>query len=188
MKITNLSKSFDGKAIFKDYSSEFATGKITYLMGESGVGKTTLLRMISGLDTDYTGEITYEGKLAYVFQEPRLFPNLSVLSNLKIVNDNPTLNAKKLLKSVELNDCEDMLPSELSGGMKMRLSIARAVYYDPDIILMDEPFASLDKEMKDRIVNKIFKLLSGKTIIIISHDRSDAEKYADHIIEIKKTD
>ena len=188
MRIANLTKSFNGKSVFNNYCVEFEKGKINYLMGESGVGKTTLLRIISGLDKEYSGDISFEGRLAYVFQEPRLFPTINVLKNLKLVNDSPSLNAKKLLKTVELNGCEDMLPSELSGGMKMRLSIARAIYYDPDIILMDEPFASIDEEMKDRIAQKIFKLLNGKTIIIVSHDRLDAEKYADKIIEIKKTD
>ena len=188
MKIIGLTKAFGEHKIFDNYSLEFEKGKISYIMGKSGIGKTTLLRIISGLDKDYSGEISYEGKIAYVFQEPRLFPTISALKNLTIVNDTPVLNAKKLLKTVELNGCEDMLPSELSGGMKMRLSITRAIFYNADIILMDEPFASIDSQMKDRIAPKIFKLLQGKTVIIVSHDKSDAEKYADNIIEIKKTD
>ncbi len=188
MKIVNLTKSFAENKIFDCYNIEFESGKINYLMGESGVGKTTLLRIISGLDKDFSGEVIFDGKISYVFQEPRLFPTISVLRNLTVVNDSPKLNAKKLLKTVELNGCEDMLPSELSGGMKMRLSIARAIFYDPDIIIMDEPFASIDTDMKDRIAPKIFKLLNGKTVIIVSHDKNDAEKYANKIIEIKKTD
>ena len=85
---------------------------------------------------------------------------------------------------LELNGCENMLPSELSGGMKMRLSIARALYYDADIILMDEPFSALDEEMKRRLAPIIFEHLKGKTVIIVSHDLNDAQSYANKIIKL----
>lgn len=188
MKIIDLTKRFDDKTVFDNYSLELNDGAVTYIMGSSGIGKTTLLRIISGLDKEFSGTVEYNGSLAYVFQEPRLFPTLNVLQNIAVVNDNSKFDPRELLKLVELEDTESMMPNELSGGMKMRLSIARAIYSDADIILMDEPFASLDEDMKERIAPKIFELLKGKTIIVISHQLNDAEKYADNIVKIEKTD
>ena len=184
MTIKNLCKSFGNNVIFNNFSVEIQPGKITYIMGKSGIGKTTLLRIISGLDKDYSGEVNFEGKLSYVFQEPRLFPSLNVLKNLTVVNQHSNIDPIELLEAVELTKCTHMMPSELSGGMKMRLSIARAIYFEPDIIIMDEPFASIDKEMKDRIAKKIFNILKNKTVIVVSHDLFDAKKYADNIINI----
>ena len=184
MKIHNLCKKFGNHTIFQNFNIDFEENKVTYLMGKSGIGKTTLLRIISGLDKDFEGEVNFNGRLSYVFQEPRLFPNLTVLDNLKIVNSNPKYDANKILELVLLNGCERMLPSALSGGMKMRLSIARALYYDPDIVLMDEPFAALDEETREKIAENTFKLLKGKTVIVVSHNSDDASKYADKIITI----
>jgi len=184
MKITNLNKRYGKNIIFENASFDFEDGKITYIMGESGKGKTTLLRIVAGIDTDFIGEISKPERLAYVFQEPRLFPALTVLKNIELVNDTPFISAKDLLSILELNGCENMLPSELSGGMKQRVSIARAIYYNADAILMDEPFASIDEDMKNRLIPKIFELLKNKTVIIVSHDIADAQKYADKIIKI----
>lgn len=184
MKINNLTKAFGNNTVFKDFNLEIKDNQVTYIMGKSGIGKTTLFKMIAGLDKDYTGNISFEGSIAYVFQEPRLFPHLSVLNNLKIVNDFPTYDAYEILSTVELGGCENMMPSELSGGMKMRLSIARAIYYNADVILMDEPFVSIDSDTKERIAKSIFDLLKGKTVIVISHDQNEANKYADKIINI----
>ena len=184
MKISNLHKSFGDKSIFKSLSYNFEDGKVTALMGESGIGKTTLLRIIAGLDNDYTGSIERPTRISYVFQEPRLFSQISVLDNIKIVNDFPKHDVMKLLDLVELGECANMYPSELSGGMKIRLSLARAIYYNADLILLDEPFASLDEDTKNRIAPKIFKLLENKTIIFVTHNQNDAIKYSDNIIKI----
>ena len=89
-----------------------------------------------------------------------------------------------MLNVLELVDAKDLLPSELSGGMKMRVSIARALYSQADIILMDEPFAALDADMKERIAPVIFSMLKGKTILVVSHDLNDAKKYGDFIVNI----
>ena len=184
MKITNLSKSFNNVDIFKNASFEFENGKITYIMGKSGIGKTTLLKIIAGLDKIYTGIIDKVEKLAYVFQEPRLFPSLTIKENVKIVNPNSKYSIKDVLDIVELSDYENMYPNELSGGMKARVSIARAIFYDADVVLMDEPFASIDENMKNRIAPKIFKELKNKTVIVVSHDLSEAKIYSDKIISI----
>lgn len=182
MKLENITKSFNGKEIISDFTRDIPDGKITYIMGASGIGKTTLLRIIAGLDTDFGGNIEKSGKIAYVFQEPRLFPALTVKENVEIVGG--TNDSKDILSMLELDGCENMMPNELSGGMKMRLSIARALYSDADIYLMDEPFSALDDETKNRIVPKIFAFLKGKTVIIVSHSLDEAASYADNTINL----
>ncbi len=187
MKIANLTKVFGEKVIFDNFSIEIKENKITYLMGESGCGKTTLLRILSGLDKDYTGNIPSFDSVSYVFQEPRLFPSLSVLKNVQIVANNTAFTPKEALKIVELDNEAGSLPSTLSGGMKMRVALARALYHNKDVYLLDEPFSALDKDMKDRILPQIFNffITNKKTVIIISHNISEAKTYADEIITLK---
>lgn len=182
MKLENITKSFNGKEIISSLTCDIPDGKVTYIMGASGIGKTTLLRIIAGLDTDFGGNIEKKGKIAYVFQEPRLFPALTVKENVEIVGG--TNDSKDILSMLELGGCENMMPNELSGGMKMRLSIARALYSNADIYLMDEPFSALDDETKNRIVPKIFAFLKGKTVIIVSHNVEEAASYADNTINL----
>ncbi len=185
MEIKNLVKAFGDKVIFNGNSFIFPENKITYLMGESGCGKTTLLRIISGLDTDFLGEIIKKSDfISCVFQEPRLFDSLTVKQNLEIVDKASSLTYEELLELVELGVEENSYPESLSGGMKMRLSLARALCYNGDIFLMDEPFSALDEAMKDRLLPKVFEPLKGKTVIIISHDFEEAQKYADNIITL----
>lgn len=185
MKINNLNKHFGDKEIFKNSSFEFEDGKVTYILGESGVGKTTLLRIIAGLDKDYTGEIV-EGKerISYVFQEPRLFPALSVAENISIVNENSPYTIDEVLELVEMAPEKNSLPDTLSGGMKMRVALARAIYNDADLFVMDEPFSALNDELKERILPKIFTCLKSKCVIIVSHNVEEAKTYADTIITL----
>ena len=185
MKISNLSKNFGSKKIFSNQSFELADGKITYIMGESGCGKTTLLRIIAGLDKKFSGNINFGGsKISYVFQEPRLFPNLTVAENISIVSENSPFTVEELLNLVELETEANNLASTLSGGMKMRIALARAIYYNGDIFLMDEPFSALDSDLKSRILPEIFKKIKGKTVIIVSHSQEEANSYADEIIKL----
>ena len=185
MKINNLTKKFGKKTIFNNASFDFANNSVTYIIGESGVGKTTLLRIIAGLDKDFKGEIVNDySKIAYVFQEPRLFSNLTVSENVRIVSDSSSISVDDALNLVELSEEKDSLPDSLSGGMKMRLSLARALYYGADIVLMDEPFSALDDDLKERILPKIFKILKDKIVIIVSHNLNEASKYADNIINL----
>lgn len=185
MKIINLNKKFTSKIIFDNSSFEFKNGEVTYITGESGVGKTTLLRIIAGLDKDYNGIIENQPKtVSYVFQEPRLFPSLTVEENISIVSDISPYKLHDVLKLVELENEINSLPSSLSGGMKMRVALARAIYCNSDMILMDEPFSALDDDLKNRILPNIFSVLKGKTIIIVSHNLNEAKKFADSIINL----
>lgn len=185
MKINNLTKAFGDKIIFNKFSIKIPKNKISFIMGESGCGKTTLLRLIAGLDKDFSGEIIKESDLiSIVFQEPRLFEAISVRQNLQIINKGSDLCLEEIIKIVELDNDIDSMPRELSGGMKMRLALARALYYNGDIFLMDEPFSALDESMKNRMIPKILELLKGKTVLIVSHNLEEAKKYADNIINL----
>ena len=185
MKINDLTKLFGNKKIFDNFSFSIPDNKITFVMGESGSGKTTLLRIIAGLDKDYKGEIIgLNDKISYVFQEPRLLPALNVIENIELVERGSNLNAEEILSILELENDKLLYPDELSGGMKMRVSLARALYHNGDIFIMDEPFSALDDDLKNRILPKIFDLLNNKTVIIVTHNQDEAEKYGDNIIKI----
>jgi len=190
LNIINLKKRFDDKTIFDGFSYNFSDNGIYLLRGESGIGKTTLLRMISGLDNDYTGEIIGGGigRVGMAFQEYRLFPRLSALENVifaisdgkdKAVFD----NSKKMLSSLGFNESDMLLlPGELSGGMKQRVSLARAFLSDYPILLFDEPTKELDKSNAAIIRNIIRELSKNRLVIIVSH--SDEDVSALHPIEI----
>lgn len=185
MKINNLTKSFDKKLVFNNFTLEIPDNKTTVITGESGCGKTTLLRIIAGLDTDFDGEIIgNDKKISYVFQEPRLFDAITVKQNLELIDKGTLLSVDEILSIVELKNDANLYPNELSGGMKMRLSLARALYYDGDIFLMDEPFSALDNDMKNRIIPRVFELLKNKTVIIVSHNDDELKEYTDNLIKI----
>ncbi|MDE7161210.1 MAG: ATP-binding cassette domain-containing protein, partial [Anaeroplasmataceae bacterium] len=152
IKLTNITKRYEEKIIFDHFSLELPENKITCILGESGVGKTTLLNMIAGL-TAFQGHIEAPEKISYIFQEPRLIPNLTVKENLKLVSKlSEDEEIHTLLSILEIEDKIDTYPNQLSGGEAQRVSIARAFLYDGDMILMDEPFSSLDLSLKYRLI------------------------------------
>ena len=191
LKITDLTFAFGKKQIFENFSLTLETGEILAVMAPSGYGKTTLLGLIAGLLKPQKGEIvnTFE-KIAYVFQEPRLFPWLTVKENLLAVIDEKDESAAKTvaecLALVGLSDSLDKYPSELSGGMKSRVSLARALAYGGDLFLLDEPFAALDEELRHTLTVKIKDYLRsrGASAILVTHNREDAEKIADRILTL----
>ena len=174
LTIRDLSISYPKKTVLDHVSYSFADGQITAITGTSGIGKTTLLRVISGLlsPTDGAIESSYQ-RIAYIFQEPRLFPWMTALENVTEVCKDPE-KAKHFLSAL-LPDTEahDKYPHELSGGMKQRVSIARALSYDPDLLLMDEPFKGLDSETREQVTALLFKEIQGKTAILVTHDERD---------------
>lgn len=185
MTIKNLTKAFDNKLLFDNFSIEIPDKQITVIEGESGRGKTTLLKIIAGLDTNFSGDIIRESNfISYVFQEPRLFEHITVEQNLKIINNGTDLSIQEILSIVELNNDANKYPNELSGGMKMRLSLARALLYNGDIFLMDEPFSALDGEMKKRIIPKVFSMLKGKTVVIVSHNPLELNEFTNNTIKL----
>ena len=178
LRISNLKKRFADKVIFDDFSYEFSNNGIYAITGESGVGKTTLLRLIAGLDTHYSGSISGGGigNVSLAFQENRLFPNLSALDNVVLANHNePTPNAveeaKKMLISLGISEKDIYLyPSELSGGMRARISLARAFLKQAPILLLDEPTSELDSENAELVRKIIKKQAKNRLIIIVTHN------------------
>ncbi|MDE6660745.1 MAG: ABC transporter ATP-binding protein [Anaeroplasmataceae bacterium] len=187
IKLLEVSKKYDAQIIFDQFNLEFPKDKITCILGESGVGKTTLLNMISGL-TNYTGKIEVDGKISYIFQESRLIPTLTVKENLKFVSQNITdEKIEEILSQLEILDKMDSYPTKLSGGEAQRVSIARAFLYDASIILMDEPFSSLDLSLKYKLISYFSNLWNAnkKTVLFVTHDIDEAILLAEDILILK---
>ncbi|MGM9642835.1 MAG: ATP-binding cassette domain-containing protein [Eubacteriales bacterium] len=191
IKFNDISKSFDGKEVIKGLTFDFPESGFISLCGASGYGKTTVLNLIAGLINPDSGSIEI-GKSAVVsmsFQEPRLLPGRTATQNVNIVlgDKKATLSqAKELLMELGIPDF-DALPDELSGGMKARVGIARALAYDADVYLFDEPFASLDSATAQLAVEVIKKHTGGKLVLAVMHDESFAELISDRVIRFTET-
>lgn len=179
LKLLKIEKSFGEKAVLRGVSLSLKKGDIAMLYGMSGCGKTTLLRIAAGLEKEDKGIIERNGKIAVVFAEARLFPTATVLENIMLVmrEDKQTAKrkAREILSSFGLSEAEHLYPRELSTGMAARVSLARAVAYDADIYLMDEPFKSLDGEVKRMVMDYLKVFLKEKATLIISHDEAEAD-------------
>lgn len=174
MKLENITKSFGEKKIMEDFTIEFSPGTITCVMGRSGCGKTTLLHIAAGLLKLDRGNIRDDiPQKAMLFQEDRLLPWYDILKNITIHGVSQEVG-RYYLKAVGLEGQEDKKPSQLSGGMKRRAAIARALAYGGDLYLLDEPCRGLDGETKKNILALLKKELTGKTGIIITHDQDEA--------------
>ena len=170
MKVKDLTVLYDGKKVLDHTDLSFGDG-ITCIMGESGIGKTTLLRVIAGLITPDSGEVMGAPvKPSLMFQEDRLFSWLTALENVVIVCGDEA-KARELLKRVELSDALDKYPSELSGGMKRRVALARALAYDGDMLILDEPFKGLDEALTQRMADLI--KTCDLPVIVSTHAESD---------------
>ncbi len=199
VKTLNLSKSFivDNKKIdvIKNINFESDENGITIILGKSGCGKTTFLRLLSGLEKSDSGDVIIENnaKISIVFQEPRLMPWLNVFDNITFGMDKKIKKDKnddiyKLIDMIGLNGFYKAYPSQLSLGMMQRVSIARALANDGDIILMDEPFASLDYFTRETLQNEIINIykLNKKSIIFVTHSIDEALILGSKIIIFEK--
>jgi NitT/TauT family transport system ATP-binding protein len=195
MSITlkNITKNYGDIKVFDNFNAEFESGKITCVLGESGSGKTTLLNIIGGI-CSYGGQVRGSGDISYIFQNERLLSNLTVQQNLEYVLKGAEKDIAKMrqkiadiLNDVELFGKKDAYPDELSGGMRQRLSMARAFVYPSDTLLMDEPFKSLDYSLKNRITEKFLSLWEKyrQSVVFVTHDIDEALIIADTIYIIK---
>lgn len=188
IKLSNIRKAFDEKTVLDGFSLSVQDREHIAIMGESGCGKTTLLRIIAGLDTPDSGFV--EGyrfeDVGYTFQESRLFESLTVLDNIACVSDKPMREARKdamyWVNAVGLADSADLYPSELSGGMAQRVSIARMLMANKEILLMDEAFSALDEDTKKGIIALIKEHSQLKTLILVTHSKTDAEQMSTRIV------
>ncbi|MCO7135493.1 amino acid ABC transporter ATP-binding protein [Ligilactobacillus salivarius] len=207
LELKNISKSFGDKVILNNLNLEVKDGEILCIVGQSGGGKTTLLRCISGLEKIDGGQILIDGQvfdpytnenndsvIGVVFQEYNLFPHLTVLQNVTLA---PTMvlkkkkeiaenEAKNLLNGLALEGKEGLYPFQLSGGQKQRVAIARALAMKPQILCYDEPTSALDPGLTATVKNIILNLKKeGMTQIIVTHDMDFAEEIADNILKVK---
>mgnify|MGYP000848713825 FL=1 len=189
IQIQHLSKAFDSKPVLADFSAEIPEKAVICLMGESGCGKTTLLYLLAGLISPDAGKISgISGKIAFVFQENRLAENFTVYRNLKMVCKGQKISKEMLgemLENVGMDKALLHAPvSSLSGGMKRRVAILRALLCDSAILFLDEPTTGLDEDNKKAVAAYIRQKAQNKTILWVTHDRKEAQSVADKIIEL----
>ena len=206
LELKNISKKFKDRQILSDFNLTVEKNKILAIVGPSGGGKTTLLRMLAGLEKIDSGEIIYNGEslpidelekrnlLGFVFQDFQLFPHLTVLENL-VLSPIKTMNMEKndaekkaieLLEKLGLDKQVNNYPTSLSGGQKQRVALARAMMIDPKIIGYDEPTSALDPELRLEVEKLILKNRElGITQIVVTHDLQFAENIADSILKVE---
>ena len=188
MKLENISKTYslkDGRAVkvFNNFCLETKPETVVCITGPSGCGKTTLLNIIAGLTAPDSGKVIFQGSekqpVSYLFQEPRLLPWLNALENCRLVCGDRE-RAEHYLALAGLSHRLTNYPSELSGGERQRVAFARAFCMDSSVILMDEPFQNLDKELKKGLATTFFDILASdrRSVIWVSHDTDLADEYA----------
>ncbi len=175
IRFNNVSFSYGEKQIFKDLNFEIKKGDRICLFAPSGYGKTTLLRLIMGLEKPDSGSI--EGidgkKISVVFQEDRLIPQKNVYENIELFGGNERIS--EILNNLNLSDAQYLYPQELSGGMARRIAIARAINFNGDIYILDEPFNGVDTENIKKTAEYILKMTENKTVITVTHSKYEAE-------------
>lgn len=181
LEIKNLTKRFDDKILFDKLSFAFPQKGLCIISGESGIGKTTLLRIIAGLDSDFEGSVTGGGigRTSVCFQEYRLFPALNAIDNIIFAisdrKDEAVFDkAKNMLTRMSFDERDfTLMPSEMSGGMKQRISLARAFLFDAPILLLDEPTKELDGANREIIRQIISEESKKRLVILVSHSEDD---------------
>lgn len=192
-RLKNITKSYDKKEVFKNLNLEIKNDEITVILGKSGCGKTTLMRILSELDKNIIGSIGFydendreiRGKCGFVFQESRLLPWLTVEENISI--HGKVKNIDSYLEMIGLKEYKESYPEELSGGMAQRVSLARALSYEPDTLFMDEPFSALDYFTRRQLQNELLKIYEKTKIgiIFVTHNLDEALALAHRILVIK---
>ncbi|MBC6976835.1 amino acid ABC transporter ATP-binding protein [Streptococcus cristatus] len=205
LELRNISKKFGDKQILKDFNLIVPEKQVLAIVGPSGGGKTTLLRMLAGLETIDSGQVIYNGEtldvtelekrnlLGFVFQDFQLFPHLSVLENLtlspihtmNISKEEAEEKAQALLARLGLSEHAKAYPYSLSGGQKQRVALARAMMINPEIIGYDEPTSALDPALRLEVEKLILQNREmGMTQIVVTHDLQFAENIADSILKV----
>ena len=202
IKVSNLSKKYDELAILDDFSLEVKQGEMVAILGESGCGKTTLLRIIAGFVKEDKGQVYLNGLLmndkiapnernvAMVFQEPTLWNHMSVLKNIAYgMNTKNNEKIFSIMENLGINGLEKRYPEELSGGQAKRVALARALASDKEILFLDEPLSNIDSDTKEKILRYIEKDFKGrKTILYVTHNRDEADFFGCRQVKMGKRD
>ncbi len=209
IELKNISHNYGGKEVLNNLSINFEKEKLTSILGSSGSGKTTILRLIAGLEIPHKGEILIHNKtvsangklitapdkrnVGFVFQDLALWPHFTVYQNVTFAPkernyENIENSVKDIINFLGINELADKYPHQLSGGQKQLAAIARALALKPNILLMDEPFANLDVKIKRRIISLLIKIKTefNLTIIYVTHDHKESFSLADYVCLINK--
>lgn len=209
LSVENLSISFDENQVLKDFNLNLESGNIFALLGDSGSGKSSALRFIAGLENAKDGKVDLDGKdlsrsgihtvkpelreIGMVFQDYALFPHMTVHQNISfginhLSREDRNKKIKALLDLMNLEGIGKKYPYQLSGGEQQRVSLARSLATSPKLLLLDEPFSSLDKSHRTQLVLEVREILkkAGVTSILVTHDEAEAEVFADKIGKIEK--
>ena len=184
--VANLRVAFGERIVFDGLALDVARGEILAVLGPSGCGKSTLLRAIAGLDVHPEGTIAVDGEVGYVFQEPRLFPWLSVEQNVRFAARTAEERARveQVLALTGLDDAAKALPKALSGGMAQRASLARTLVRKPSVLLLDEPLAALDALRRMQLQEALAEIIAAvrASAVLVTHDIEEALYLADRVV------
>ena len=209
LSVSNLKISFEDNHVLDDFNLDLDSGDIFALLGDSGSGKSSALRFIAGLEKAQLGSVALDGndlssdgshsvkpelrEIGMVFQDYSLFPHMTVFDNISfgikhLSKKEKIKEVEKLLELISLEGIEKKYPHQLSGGEQQRVSLARSLATSPKLLLLDEPFSSLDKSHRDQLVKEVREILknAGVTSILVTHDEAEAEVFADKVGIIDK--
>ena len=185
LEMKGVTLSFGGVTVLENQSLALQEHAHIALTGPSGCGKTSFLNLVAGLIKPTAGSIsTHTERIGYVFQEPRLLPWLTAAENVSaVLSDKKSApqTARRWLSLVGLSSAADKYPAELSGGMAQRVSLARALAYDGDILLLDEPFKGLDESRRNEMISLVREHAAGKTLLLATHDREEAAALCERV-------
>lgn len=184
-ELKNVTFSYDNKQVLKDFSLTVNEGERVCIFGKSGIGKSTLVRLITGLEKQGSGEINNTFDMSVLFQEDRLLPFKTVYGNIKMFSKKSDAQIDSVLTALDIIDCKDSYPSQLSGGMSRRASLARTLLIDADLYIFDEPFASLDGSNTKLAIDLINTCTKDKAVVLITHDKNDAVALGCKIIDME---
>jgi len=190
LRLQNVRKSFGAVEVLRDLNLDIAVGEFTAIVGPSGCGKTTLLNLLSGFEQPTAGSVIRQGQVRMVYQQDGLFPWLTAAENIDLglrdIQD-PALRSRQLeelLQLIRLSGFQEHYPHQLSGGMRQRVELARALAGSSDILLLDEPFSALDYITRMHMRRELSNLLDIKprTVVLVTHDIEEAAQLADRIL------
>ena len=194
LRLESVSRVFGAVEVLRDFSLDIALGEFVAIVGPSGCGKTTLLNMLAGFDQPTAGHLTSNGRMRMVYQQDGLFPWRTVAQNIQMglrhVKDERerARELKELLGLIGLKGFEEHYPHQLSGGMRQRVELARALAGDTDTLLLDEPFSSLDYLTRLRLRRELARMLRERprTVVLVTHDIEEAAQLADRVVVLSE--